>query len=414
MDYNQLLHEVKIYVTNYYETHNDPKLTYHDFGHTENVVNAATQIGSHHQLKEQDMFMLVTAAYFHDIGYFDDPKTHEEIGARMAKDFLTEKKVPLEMIAQVQALINSTKMPQAPHTNLEEMLCDADLFHLGLKDFAEKSKKIHAEVAQLVNLNLSKKEWREKDIAFLQSHHFHTGYVKKLLQRQKQKNLDKLEKKVAAKHSKKEDKPLEVVNEESSENEKSPPKIFDVQNIEQSKKKGVAKGVETLFRITSTNNQRLSDMADNKAHILITVNSIMLSLIVSLVLRRLDNNTFLVVPTFLLLFVCLTCVVISILSTRPTIPAGTFTQEQLDTKKVNLIFFGNFYKMSLQRYREGMIDVMNDLDFLYGTLITDVYSQGVVLGKKYKLIRLAYNVFMYGLIVSVLCFVITYFWYGKI
>jgi len=158
----------------------------------------------------------------------------------------------------------------------------------------------------------------------------------------------------------------------------------------------------------------LSDMADNKAHILITVNSIMLSLIVSLLLRRLEDHGNLIIPTFILLIVSLTCVVVSILSTRPAIPKGEFTQEDMDNKKVNLLFFGNFYKMSLPSYTDGMIKVMNDKDFLYGTLITDVYSQGVVLGRKYKLIRLAYNIFMFGLIAAVFAFVIAYAAYGKL
>jgi len=70
--------------------------------------------------------------------------------------------------------------------------------------------------------------------------------------------------------------------------------------------------------------------------------------------------------------------------------------------------------MSLPSYTDGMIKVMNDTDFLYGTLITDVYSQGVVLGRKYKLIRLAYNIFMFGLIAAVFAFVIAYAVYGKL
>jgi len=165
------------------------------------------------------------------------------------------------------------------------------------------------------------------------------------------------------------------------------------------------KGIETMFRITSHNNQRLSDMADKKAHILITVNSIILSAIISLVLRKLDEHSFLMYPTFILLAVCLASIVVSILATRPAIPNGTFTPNDLDTKGVNLLFFGNFYKMSLDDYASGMFRVMDDKDFLYQTLIRDVYGQGTVLGKKYQLLRLAYSIFMFGLIVAVVAFI---------
>ena len=96
--------------------------------------------------------------------------------------------------------------------------------------------------------------------------------------------------------------------------------------------------------------------------------------------------------------------VFSILATRPSLPGGTFTEQNLEDKKVNLLFFGNFYRMAFAEYEHGMQEMMKDRDFLYGSLTRDVYSQGVVLGRKYRLLRIAYNVFMFGVIVSVLAF----------
>ena len=93
------------------------------------------------------------------------------------------------------------------------------------------------------------------------------------------------------------------------------------------------------------------------------------------------------------------------LATRPNIPTGKFTNQEIDTKKVNLLFFGNFYKMGLDEYMEGMLKMMDDYDFLYRSLIRDIYHQGVVLGKKYQLLRMSYSVFMFGLVISVLAFV---------
>ena len=238
----------------------------------------------------------------------------------------------------------------------------------------------------------------------MESHHYLTDYAGLLLNDQKQANISKLKSKLTAQ---------EEISTELAEAKNFAPEIVTGKK-KKDKDDRPDKGIETMFRITSANNQRLSDMADNKAHILITVNSIMLSLIVSLLLRRLEDHGNLIIPTFILLIVSLTCVVVSILSTRPSIPKGEFNKEDMDNKKVNLLFFGNFYKMSLPSYTEGMIKVMNDKDFLYGTLITDVYSQGVVLGRKYKLIRLAYNIFMWGLIAAVFAFVIAYAAYGKL
>jgi hypothetical protein len=164
------------------------------------------------------------------------------------------------------------------------------------------------------------------------------------------------------------------------------------------------KGIETMFRVSSANHQRLSDMADNKANIMITVNAIILSAILSLLLRRLEDQPYLIFPTFLLITVSLVTIIFSILSTRPSIPDGAFTHQDVDDKKVNLLFFGNFYNMPLTEYKAAMLKTMEDREMLYGNLIMDGYAQGVILGKKYRLLRVAYNIFMFGLIASVIAF----------
>lgn len=403
MNYQKLQDEVEKEVSNYFNTHSDPRLVYHNLEHTKEVVNAAQQIANHYQLNEEDFFVVTVAAYFHDTGYFEDALNHEAKGAELADHFLSANEVPAAIREKVRSAILSTKIPQQPHTQLDKILCDADLFHLGLADFRKKGKLMHKEVELIYKKDISKLDWRKKDIEFMESHHYHTDYANLLLNDQKQKNVEKLKSKLSTQ---------EIIDTEIAQAE--PEASIFIPKNKKDKDDRPDKGIETMFRITSANNQRLSDMADNKAHILITVNSIILSLIVSLLLRRLDDHGNLIIPTFILLMVSLSCVVVSILSTRPSIPQGEFSQEDLEQKKVNLLFFGNFYKMSLPSYTEGMIRVMNDKDFLYGTLIKDVYSQGVVLGRKYKLIRLAYNIFMWGLIAAVFAFIIAYAAYGKL
>lgn len=406
MNYKNLLDDVKNYVLAYFATQHDSKLVYHNLAHTQDVVKSTIQIANHYQLNEKDFFIVVAGAWFHDTGYFEDPINHEQKGAELAIAFLKQKDVPADIMDQVMQLILSTKMPQRPTNQLENILCDGDLFHLGTKEFRKKGKLMHKEVELLYNIDINKKSWRMKDIEFLESQEYHTDYCRLLLSDQKQKNIEELKSKL-----KEEDIAQVAVNEvvidkQSGEKE---PKLLSKKD-----KKRPDKGIETMFRITSTNNQRLSDMADNKAQLLITVNSIILSLIISLVLRKLEDNAFLIIPTFILLMVSLSCIIFSILATRPSIPVGLFSQNDIERKKVNLLFFGNFYKMALSDYSKGMITVMNDQEFLYGTLINDVYSQGVVLGRKYKLIRIAYNIFMFGLIAAVLAYIVSYIAYGKL
>lgn len=166
-------------------------------------------------------------------------------------------------------------------------------------------------------------------------------------------------------------------------------------------------GIETLLKVTASTDQRLSDMADNKAQILITVNSIIISAIISLLLRKLKDNSFLVLPSYLLLTVSLATMILAILSTRPSIPRGRFSTKDVEDKKVNLLFFGNFYRMKLDDFAAGMKNVLHDKEYLYDSLIKDIHTQGVVLGRKYRLLRAAYNVFMFGLIIAIITFIVS-------
>ncbi|HTI58905.1 Pycsar system effector family protein [Mucilaginibacter sp.] len=401
MNYQHILEKASEYVRGYYKEHGMPALIYHNLQHTEDVVTAATRIANHYQLDDADFFIVVISAWFHDLGYMVDIMAHEEKGADIAAEFLMNHRVSDNDIQLVRGCILATKMPQSPKTLLEEIVCDADVFHLGTDDFAKKDKLMHSEVFELYHKDLNKQEWRRKTILFLESHHYFTEYCKVLLNDTKNKHLQELKEKVAKADKK--------TNEESTSAPKEAIAGTQEEMASPKKKKNSErpdKGIETMFRISSSNHQRLSDMADRKAHIMITVNSIILSAIISLVLRRLNEYGYLIVPSFILLGISVAAMTFAILSTRPSIPNGVFSREDVDNKKVNLLFFGNFYKMKLDEFNYGMEQMMEDKQFLYGSLIKDLYAQGIVLGKKYHLLRVSYNVFMYGLIIAVFAFII--------
>ncbi|MES2375903.1 MAG: Pycsar system effector family protein [Bacteroidota bacterium] len=411
MKFQQLLKDVKQYVLEYFHTHHDPQLLYHDLDHTKGVVAAATRIANHYQLSDEDFFVVITSAWFHDIGYFTDRANHEAAGSALAAAFLKPLKVSTAVIEKINGCIMATKMPQKPTGLLEQIMCDADLFHLGTDDFADKNKQLRKEIEGAKHIEIDKQQWRKKNIELLEAHNYFTDYAQLLLHDKQDKNLRKLKEKQAEAEKgeptdKKENSMAQPEKKEKIKEEIKDEIKEEKQEEKKKKKEKPEKGIETMFRITSGNNQRLSDMADNKAHILITVNSIILSAIISLVLRKLEENSFLAIPSFILLTVSLLSMIFSILATRPSIPEGTFTAKDIDDKKVNLLFFGNFYKMGLPEYTAGMLKVMDDREFLYGTLIKDVYSQGVVLGRKYRLLRVAYNIFMFGLIVAVVAYII--------
>lgn len=396
MNYIETIDAAADYVSQYMKAHERTNLLYHDIRHTKDVVSAAIQIANHYQLNEDDFFAVVIAAWFHDLGYYAGKTTgHEEAGAALAAEFLAGRGAPADIIDHVRRCIMATVMPQQPSTLTEQIVADADLFHLGGSRFAERSKLLRKELELTYGKHITREQWRSASVDLLQQHHYHTDYVRMLLNDQKQENLQVLQRKQQEAGATAQP-PTETAKETGSSGKG------------QKSSGQPGRGIETMFRITSGNNQRLSDMADNKAHILITVNSIILSAIISLVLRKLEENSFLTYPTFTLLAVSVVTIVISIIATRPSVPRGVFTKADIEQKKANLLFFGNFYKMNLSDYEAGMRAVMSDNEFLYGTLIKDVYSQGVVLGRKYRLLRLAYTVFMFGLVLSVIGYVVVF------
>jgi len=405
MNYQKLIKKIDEYVSDFYHINHNDNLFYHNKNHTADVVKHTAEIGEHYQLDEHDLFIVEAAARFHDLGYFTDMQHHEEQGGMIAEGYLKEHKVTDEDIQLVKNCIMATKMPQSPVTLLEKILCDADLYHLGTPEFFKKDKLMLKEYNALYNKDFSKLDWRRKSISFLEKQHYHTDYCQQLLNAGKLANIEALKNKVIEGDAK--------LKEEQEAEQKDSEFLGVPTSPKKEKKDRPDKGIETMFRISSGNHQRLSDMADKKAHIMITVNSIILSALISLVLRRLNEYEYLLYPTFILLGVSLAAMTFSILSTRPSIPNGYFTRDQVDAKKVNLLFFGNFYKMTLPDYTYGMVKMMEDKEFLYGSLITDVYNQGVVLGKKYHLLRIAYNVFMYGLIVAVCAFIIAVAFFNK-
>jgi predicted metal-dependent HD superfamily phosphohydrolase len=354
-------------------------------------VETAREIGKNSGLSDDEMEMLLLAAWFHDTGITEIYHNHEEKSSQIAKEFLEKNNYPPEKAEKVYNLIHITKIPQEPKNILEEVLCDADISHIGKKGFNTRSQLLRAEWETLQNKKVSDLEWLKNNIEFVAGNKFRTKYARENFEEQRRKNLAKLQKKLRQEVT--EMPAPETVSAGFTE---APDKI--------KKDKGGERGVETMFRNVMRTHVEFSGMADNKANIMISVNTLVLTAIIAILARKLDANPHLILPTALMTLVSLTTLVIATVVTRPKITAGIFTKEDIEQKKANLLFFGNFFNMDYKNFEWGMREMIKDKDYLYGNMIKDFYFLGQVLGHKYKYLRLCYNVFMYGLILSVIAF----------
>jgi uncharacterized protein len=170
-----------------------PELTYHDLWHTRGeVMPAAVRLATLTGLGPVECRLVEVAAAYHDIGFVESHREHEEIGVHIMRATLPRYGFGEPQLDRIAGMIRATRLPQSPRTLLEEILADADLDILGHEEFFPRNEALRAENAALGRLVLTPVEWVENQIAFLQSHAYFTPAARALREGQKQRHLAQL------------------------------------------------------------------------------------------------------------------------------------------------------------------------------------------------------------------------------
>lgn len=157
------------------------------------------------------------------------------------------------------------------------------------------------------------------------------------------------------------------------------------------KKKRGSRGVETLFRTSLEGHLKLSEMADQKANLMISINTILVSITLSPFVQGVEGREAFLLPSVLLVGVCLVTIVAALLATKPNLRAKPGPDRNLD-----LLFFNDYTNLSRAEYRRDLNALLKDDEALYNSLIDNLYAQGRVLTRKYRLLKFAYGFFMVG------------------
>jgi len=387
--------QVQDFVYNLLKDKLSSSFIYHNFNHTSDVVKAVKILSEQEKINDLESEILVVAAWFHDTGYIHGFENHEERSVKIATEFLNQYEKTPEYIEQVNTLIRATEFHYVPKNVLEKIIKDADFYHFTVTNYNDRCELLRGEWECVKQKQTSDLEWAKENLSVLtQYHQYYTDYAIANWQQLKEKNISIIQDKIK---SMEEDK--EIKKEKKNKTEKP----FKVPKPD--------RGIDTLFRVTLSNHTRLSGIADSKANILLSVNAIIISIALSSIVPKLDSpsNAHLVFPTFIMLTFSVISIVFAILSTRPKVTTGTFTRQDIEDRKVNLLFFGNFYKMPLDEYEWAVNEMMKDNTYLYNSMIKDLYFLGIVLEKKYKLLRITYNIFMVGIIISFLAFFFAFY-----
>lgn len=403
---NDLVKKARQWINTHFTENVPEQYVYHNYQHALDVAQAVVAISSFYQLTDRELILLHLGAYFHDAGYDKGSLGHEDRGKAYTRQFLEKEAVPEEDITLVESLIEATKPHITPQTLLQKILKDADISHVGSDHYWDRCSRVRQELLLTQQDFMSEDEWVDFELHFIKNHQFITDAAYTLYQQKKKKNISRLKKYAKRVHKANIEADGRIENSyDGPKRKKKKKKNSDIEL----KQISLGRGVETMFRTTYRTHLSLSAIADNKANIMLSINAIIISIAVANLIPEFSENNKLIIPTMLLLSVCLTALVFAILSTRPKVTEGTFSREDIRQKKSNLLFFGNFYRMKVQDFHWGMKEMIKDSDFLYSSMTRDLYYLGVVLAKKYQYLRICYGVFMYGLIASVIAFALAYY-----
>ena len=391
-----------------------PKLVFHTLKHIRKVVKATKTIGEKEKLSKEEIELGQMAAWLNFIGLSDlenyhkvtEPMdffkqcfaaTHKRIEKLFSKNDLPED-LKLQIFNLIQESMpdnNSEKI-----SPIGEVFTDALTIELASKKGPQKIKLLYEELLLTGALSLGTAGWYDLAMNYLLGHKYLTDYAKEKLEPQKVKNYLVIQKEY--KNLKKQNdlvlqKEMDVSDEELKELKKK---------LKASKGRD-DRGIQTMFRTTSKNHYTLNEMVDKKANIMISVNSIILSVIIG----GLWNTTNImamgtVVPIFIMLIASFISILFAVLSIRPDRTHGKFTTNEIRSKEGNLLFFGNFHDMNFRDYEWGVLEMISDQEYLYSTMIRDIYYLGKTLEKKYKHIRISLNIFMIGVSASAISFLI--------
>lgn len=386
-----LMDEIAKYVFDLMNDQLSDDCVYHNFRHTEQTVEACIELTELSELEQKEKEDIIIAAWFHDVGYIKKYKDHEDESVIIARDYL-KSKLPNDRIKNVENLIMSTKVNTIIKTLSEEILHDADYINIGKKSFPQRAELLRVEWEKFLNTYFNDVEWAEQQLDFLIRKKFKTLYAIRLYGEKREKNIKKQREKI--------EKAKIDLNKQHLKEE----------NVKiKAQKEG--RGIETLYRSVYDYHVNLSAIADNKANIMISINTIIVSIIITLFgsgYTFTGSGTFtsvrFVFPMSFLVISSVLSVVFAIISARPNIT--TKEKFELKNKNSSILFFGNFAQLQISDFVNHIKELKNQKDDLYDSMTVDIYHLGAVLVKKYKLLTWSYNIFMGGFVLCALSFLV--------
>jgi len=384
---SEIIEKADDFILNLFKEKLPNTFVYHNHTHSKRVFKSINEIIENSDVSDKEAKILRLAALLHDTGYTVKREGHEEESVKIATEFLESNNVDKDIIEGVNKCIIATKFKDKPNSPLEEMIRDADASHFGKDYFTEASEFLRQEYKSQGLKKYSPREWRDENIKVLiEKHQFYSDYALKNWQKQKEDNL------------------ADLIKSRKKDKKKLKKEELKAQLKVKYKDASPDRGIQTFYRTALRNHIKLSDIADTKANILLSVNAIIISVTLANLFSKFDTNPYLIWPTTVFVISSAVTMILAVIATRPNVTRGEFTKEDVKNKSVNLTFFGNFHKMELSQYQWAIDELLKDREYIYSSLTKDLYFLGKVLDRKYRILRLTYTIFVLGTIISIIAF----------
>ena len=388
MKINPMIKDVSEFVFNLFKAKLKPDFVYHNYSHTLQTVKACKRLSRSYNLTSRDYEVLMLAAWFHDTGFTETYIGHEEASVGIMKSYLKDN-YTIDDIAEIEKLILSTKHEAEADGSLQEILNDADYISVGSKKFNHRADLLRIEWERILQKKYTEKEWADVQLQFLIDTGFKTEEAVLQFNEQRELNIRKQR--------------ITVEKLSGKEN-----KTTDAQTKKPNKE---GRGIETLYRSVYDNHINLTSIADNKANIMISINTIIISLVITLFGTGFTFSTTdevgsirFVFPMAFLLLTSLLAVVFAILSARPNVTSKE--KYELTKKDSSILFFGNFAQLQVKEFVDQIKLLKDQKSELYDNMSVDIYHLGSVLVRKYRLLTWSYNIFMFGMIACAVGFIV--------
>jgi hypothetical protein len=378
---------------------NDDKTIYTDIGYQYRLERYIKKLALEEGLTQEEMDFLYAAKWLEGVIQAENPTASLDFNqlsnyaGERVRQLCLEWGIESELASRLSVFVSNIRPDKTPDSKLDQIYNDAVWIDYTLGNGRDNLKKYYQQLL-LQGYNIERSGWYDVIIGHLESAEFYTHYAKENYQ----KSLRDL-----VKSLKQEKKQLEkrmdlALKQQLDISEKEMKKLKkNLQNV----KKRDDRGIQTLLRTTLRNHYTLNQMIDRKANIMITVNSIILSLLLGGVISDPVEDPLRASSLILLTIAGMASILFAVLSIRPNKTQGDFTEEEIREKKGNLLYFGNFHNMHIRDFEWAFMQMINNGEHLYEAMIRDYYYLGVTLSKKYKHLRNSLNIFLFGFIGAV-------------